>query len=361
VPITSNAGLALNLNALGSDNFTRADANPIGGNWTQQFTGAGFTTAQLASNLFESSAVSDNSDSYWNAVAWSTYPDQFAQLTLHALADSNSWMSMNVRGTVGAWTSASTYRLSVRGPIGASSAYQLYKYVGGTWTTLIPITTLPTSVSDVFTLTVAGSTISVYQNGNLLTVFTDSSVASGSAGVGATANASAVTSAQLSAAAFGNLISSPTLAPPATTQTTGQPTPVTAANASGHALSITSPTTASHYIQPAAVVFCDANGNELSVTGATVGSEIAAPIPVVLCDAAGHPITSAVTITSNGNSITVTTSLTGTHLGNPTPVCLTDPNGNDLSQNYSYGALTQNPYPAVLCDVNGNPITITLS
>ena len=70
-------GFNFNLNTLASDNFQRADANPIGGNWTQIHSAAGYTTSQIASNLVEPSAAGSWADSYDNAVAFPN--DQWSQ------------------------------------------------------------------------------------------------------------------------------------------------------------------------------------------------------------------------------------------------------------------------------------------
>jgi GDSL-like Lipase/Acylhydrolase family len=150
--------------------------------------------------------------------------------------------------------------------------------------------------------------------------------------------------------------------PPTTPPTTGQPTPATAVNSSGHLLPITSPTTVVKQGQPIPIAFCDPNGNEYAMTGASVGGEVASPIPVVLCNSNGQPIVPPIVLSSNGNSLTVTATLTGNKLGQPTPVFLTDQSGNALSlSGFSYGSAVGAPTPIVLSDSNGNVISLSMA
>ena len=75
VPISGNP--SLNLNVLASDNFQRANANPIGGNWSSLIAAQ---NAQLLSNSVTSATAGTPGDSYWNALVWAA--DQSSQVTI---------------------------------------------------------------------------------------------------------------------------------------------------------------------------------------------------------------------------------------------------------------------------------------
>lgn len=203
IPLISDAGLAIQLNALASDNFTRANENPIAGNWTQLFTGASFSPGQIASNFYEGSVAGNNSDSYWNANSWPA--DQWVSFTLNALADSSSFAGVDLRATPGAFATATTYRIFLTGPIGATSKYSVFKYIGGALTQLKSATTLATAVGDVFLASAIASQISLYQNGNLIFTVSDSGITSGVAGILAVPSAGGgVTAAKISAFSGGS-------------------------------------------------------------------------------------------------------------------------------------------------------------
>lgn len=180
VPAPTTNVQAKQLAATGSDNFNRTNVNPIGGNWTQLFTGAAFTTAQIVGSLMESSIAGSNSDSYWNASNWQ--PNQWVSIKINALSDSSCYAGILLRATPGPFSSATTYRIYVRGPLGGTAAYSISKYVNGAFTAVVAETTRTFSAGDVFTAAVVGTQLSLYQNGNLFATVSDSSVISGQAG-----------------------------------------------------------------------------------------------------------------------------------------------------------------------------------
>jgi hypothetical protein len=208
IPLISDAGLAIQLVSTAVDPFTGADANPIGGNWTQLFTGAAFSPAKLASNFYEGTVAGNNSDSYWNAVSFPN--DQWVLFGLDTLADLNCYAGANLRATAGAFASANTYRLYVRGPIGATSKYAITQYVNGVLTALVNETTLPTTSGDVFTASVIGNQVSFYQNGNLINTVVGTGPTSGVAGILATPSVAAgLTGAKISTFSAGGFLSQP--------------------------------------------------------------------------------------------------------------------------------------------------------
>ena len=204
IPIPA-AGLALNLNALATDNFSRANANPIGGNWTNINTSAGWTTAQILSDKATSSIAGDNADSYWNAISWGS--DQWSQVTVAACAAS-SFVGTDVRmNTSGLRTMYRSYWNA--GTIGGSAVtYFIAKDLSGVQTNILSIGPIHILVGDNLLLCVIGTQVSFYQNNNLLGAIADSNVTSGAPGF-AIAPITAVTNAGLSAWTGGNVQNAP--------------------------------------------------------------------------------------------------------------------------------------------------------
>ena len=171
------------LSVLASDNFQRADANPIGGNWTPIGAPTNFGPAQLKSHALE--PVTTNCDSWWNAFVWPN--DQWAQVTIGAFTTAN--IGIDLRSD----------------KVGAGTVYRLYGQSSGNWSIQRVINNFGTgtiavasgtgatgrtfATGDVITSCIVGTTISFYQNGDLFAVATDASIASGSAGALAYAGA----------------------------------------------------------------------------------------------------------------------------------------------------------------------------
>jgi hypothetical protein len=169
----------LNLVTLASDPGTGANANPIGGNWTPLATTGAYTSAQRLSNLIQGTTVQSNADSWWNALTWAN--DQWSQITFGTLAASGGFvgpeMRMNESGAI------TTYRLNRGGATGTSQNATIQKLVSGTDTVLTTISGLTVNVGDKFLGVVNGSNIYLYWNGFLIGSATDSSIASGAAGL----------------------------------------------------------------------------------------------------------------------------------------------------------------------------------
>lgn len=200
IPITTNAGLALQLKMLASDNFQRANANPIGGNWTPLGV-AGFGNAQLLSNSFTAAAAGVNPDSFWNALAFPN--DQWAQVTIATCTSSDAGILL--RGNTAA--GGSGYRFIVNT---INNTWIVQSIVAGAVTNIStgnPITFTP---GDVFTAAAIGTQLSFYQNGNLLGTFTDSNVSSGSPGA-IPFCPSVVTSVAITAWSGGSVVNPPNI------------------------------------------------------------------------------------------------------------------------------------------------------
>ena len=200
-------GFNFNLNTLASDNFQRADANPIGGNWTQIHSAAGYTTSQIASNLVEPSAAGSWADSYYNAVAFPN--DQWSQITVQT--NNSSLTGPDARmNTSGADTCYRVYWRHIGGNLGSTGTLGITRYIAGSGNTLNTFTALPLQRGDKLMLVTSGSNLLVYYNGYPILAATDPNITSGAAGFCLNAN-SLVTDAQISAWAGGNTI---TYAPP---------------------------------------------------------------------------------------------------------------------------------------------------
>lgn len=170
-----NDKLSSQLITLASDNFQRANANPIGGNWTPLLAA---DKAQIVSDAVNPSAISTPGDSFWNALSFPN--DQWAQVTVGAISGTTSFVGpavrMNTSGT------QSDYRVNWGGAAtGAAGTIALQKYVSGTFTSL-QSRALTLNVGDTITLSAIGQDLAVYWNNFLVLATTDSSLTSGAAG-----------------------------------------------------------------------------------------------------------------------------------------------------------------------------------
>lgn len=160
-----------------SDNFARANANPIGGNWT---TCPGTLTrdCQLLSNKLAGTAALFYSLVYWNALSFAN--DQWSEITLASLTSSASYAIAAARVSASAQHS---YNAVVQGPIGGTTNLFLQRLdTGGA--TNISTTTATVVSGDRLRVEVKGTTITVLLNDVQKLQASDFSYASGSAGLG---------------------------------------------------------------------------------------------------------------------------------------------------------------------------------
>jgi PASTA domain-containing protein len=119
---------------------------------------------------------------FYNAV--SAPNDQSSQITLGAVSGSGSaWIGPAVR--CNATNGGNCYMVRI---IGTGANYRVTKLVNGVNTDLTGPTTNSFAVNDVILLSVVGTTLSLYQNNTLLWTGTDSSLSSGSFGIGGYGN-----------------------------------------------------------------------------------------------------------------------------------------------------------------------------
>ena len=164
---------AANSSSVVSDNFNRADGG-LGGNWT---TVAGTAAPEIVSNTLRAGTGGALNSAYWSASTFGA--DQFAQASLPNSSGTQYGPGIAVRlsGTKG-------YFLWYGNSPGTVSLWRMDGSSSSSWTQLAqsaPRTMSPSS--DVWMIQAVGSTISGYQNGNLVVQATDTKITSGSPGV----------------------------------------------------------------------------------------------------------------------------------------------------------------------------------
>jgi hypothetical protein len=114
-------------NPLASDNFVRADQNPLSGNWSPAL---GITaSAQIVSNMVEvSSGPANTATDYYNAVSWPN--DQYSEIV--ARADS-AGSTGNMMAAVRMSTTENTmyYGGATNGSFGPSVIFKIKKRIAG--------------------------------------------------------------------------------------------------------------------------------------------------------------------------------------------------------------------------------------
>jgi hypothetical protein len=210
---------------LASDNFARANENPLsdGGN----FTASHLHAMQLVSGVAEPSLAATVNGSQYSGISWPN--DQYSEVTAgpgFAAGSGTNYLTVEVR--ISGTSAAPNSYIAIIQNSGANVFIQ--KFISGTNTNLHTITGLTVTDGDVFRLTALGTTISFYQNGNLIYSFSDSSLSSGNPGLGAQA---AVTDglAPISLWAGGSMVNAtPTFSPVAGTYTGSQAVTISSAS-----------------------------------------------------------------------------------------------------------------------------------
>lgn len=171
-PVTQSGGTPTNV----TDNFNRADENPLAGNWT---TPAG--QFQIFSNqLYTASGVTSHY-AYWNANTFAN--NQYASLKV--ITVSANWQSIGPAVRIQN-TGANGYYVSWHD----TNVLTLFVTVAGTDTSLGTSTAVAT---DVIRIEASGTSISVKKNGSVVIgPVTDSNFSSGKAGVGGSGGAAGV-------------------------------------------------------------------------------------------------------------------------------------------------------------------------
>ena len=154
-----------------SDNFNRANGG-LGSNWT---TVTGTAAPAIVSNTAQAGTASKVNSAYWSATTFGN--DQFAQASLPNSSGTQLGPGIAVR-----LSSTKGYFLWYGN---TSKTVSLWRMDSATsWTQLKQSATLTVTPStDVWKIQAVGSTISGYQNGNLVVQATDTKITSGSPGV----------------------------------------------------------------------------------------------------------------------------------------------------------------------------------
>jgi len=171
----------IQLTQLASDNFNRANENPLsqGGNWSVNQSG---DTLQVVSDACE---VGTLSASCVETYTGQTLPNnQYASVTIKSLTAANfPQIQLYARSNGGVLFSTLTaYELLLST---TASALFLYAWVSGTRTAVISSFPITVSAGDVWTLAPDGTTVYIFKNGTQLTSGIDSTVTSGYGGLGA--------------------------------------------------------------------------------------------------------------------------------------------------------------------------------
>lgn len=172
------------MGVIATDNFNRADANPIGGNWT---TTNSESALKIVSNQVQNSTDNADCGAFWNA---NSFPnDQYSQAVLVAVGNytTDDGPGVAVRMASGART---YYRTLLR----PSTDLITQKEVAGSFTHLSTITAAGAAAGDTLYLDVQSSTLTIKRNGTTAGTTTDSAVTAGAAGLEYSSEGAAQTS-----------------------------------------------------------------------------------------------------------------------------------------------------------------------
>jgi hypothetical protein len=163
-----------------SDNFTRANANPIGGNWTQLSNASGWSNAQILSNQVAPGPAGGNCDSWYNAANFSQ--DQWAAVVVAACTDLNQYVGVTLRQNTGNLPTA--YRIFWNGgALGTLQQVYIQKANMGVFTFIQPFTVKITLLAgDTIMGAIIGPNIYVWWNGYPILTANDSSITTGAPG-----------------------------------------------------------------------------------------------------------------------------------------------------------------------------------
>jgi hypothetical protein len=148
-----------------TDNFNRANANPIGGNWS---TVGGLTAMQVTNNAVTGTVHGTDNAVYWNANTFSN--DQYSQFRVLSVSHVYKGLIVRCNGN-------NMYLAEVR-----DNSIAFWKYVNGAWTWL-GSGSITQAAGDIFKFTATGTKLELFQNGISRGSVNDSSLTSGSPGI----------------------------------------------------------------------------------------------------------------------------------------------------------------------------------
>lgn len=170
------------MSTLASDSFTRADSGTLGANWTN-VTGFGATWSIVSNQANTPGSASFHAAAY-TGISWTGVNDQWAQTTVVAQT-SGSDGGPSVRSA----TSAQTFYFfdindADTTALGSSMSCSIHKCVAGSFSAVGAAVSLTINANDVLYIEVQGTSLLAKVNGTTqISGRTDSSIASGSAGL----------------------------------------------------------------------------------------------------------------------------------------------------------------------------------
>src|ERR1035437_2955559 len=170
--------MSVYFNQLAADNFNRANEIPIASPCVPN-TVAGYGTLNLISDAVEVNNFVVQGCALYSGITWPN--DQYSQFT-NVHTDTGKTVACYVRYSTTADTGYALFNL----PGGAG--FQLGKDIAGVFTQLA-VNATPAANGDVMTLAEVGTTLTAFKNGVQILTATDSSIASGSAGMYINTNA----------------------------------------------------------------------------------------------------------------------------------------------------------------------------
>lgn len=162
--------------AVYTDDFNRANAN-LAAPWGTM--SGEVTFAVVANQCTPTGGLGSDAANYYNNVFGN---DQYSQFVLKALSGGTPSTDSGGGPAVRCSTSARTYyRIIIHAA--ASNNTVIAKFVAGAFSLVSGYATVPWAVNDVVRVEVSGTRITVKRNGSSVLSFTDSSIASGVAGI----------------------------------------------------------------------------------------------------------------------------------------------------------------------------------
>lgn len=164
--------------ALYSDDFNRADENPLAAPWIAVNTGSGspFPSLELVSDAVQPTGLDEQAVMFYNETVTS---DQFSQVTVASLPSGVDYF-------VGVVVRASYFDGNYYALFASDGYVELYKSVdegAGAVETLITYSLQAVGNGDVLKLTAVGNVLTGYVNGTQVLQATDSDISSGLAGI----------------------------------------------------------------------------------------------------------------------------------------------------------------------------------
>jgi predicted GH43/DUF377 family glycosyl hydrolase len=163
-----------------TDTFTRANSGTLGSNWTTISGATDTGTLGITSNAATPTANSVRAAALWNANAFTN--DQWAEVLATPSGGVNTGNNAFYGVCLRAASNDTFYGLQMNFGTTASGL-NIFKVVSGTFTSLTVATWATGTNPYLMRGEVTGTTINMYLNGVLALTATDSSIASGSAGV----------------------------------------------------------------------------------------------------------------------------------------------------------------------------------